>query len=935
VSDDKTIRVWDLRTRESEVLRPPVGPGDEGRRYAATLSPDGKTLAVAGHGIRGNGFGEIYLIDLGNAEITRVLTGHPNATVFALAFAPNGRTLASSSSDGAVVLWDIPTEAKRVLRLHQHHVHALAFSPDGQRLATGSHDETALLWSVANGTALAKLQVSGGEINAVTWTPDDKTITLGAEDGSISFCNLDGTLRHRLADKRWAGGMITSLTFSPTADRLLFTFGANRNPCGAAIINTQNARQVTLLSGHKNPVTHAAFSRDGTLVATLDGDQPEVRIWKLDGMKETLVQRLAGEGKSIWSVAWNRQGDTVAWGERNKPPFELQRSFHLKELELNDIRSTPFERFTPAAGALSVSIADKPRVIPVSERGRKIAELKLPVEHDQALCAALLSEDRVAVGSNAGLYLFNARTGALLRTYIGHTGEVYDVAVSPSGKQLVSGSFDQTVRVWNVEQDESLLALFTPSNDWVVWTPEGYYASSLNGDRHMGWHANNGAKALGTFHSAAKFEKSLYRDDVVSKVLEMGSVAAALESLRPPAGAPALAPKPMTQNGTDELKEAELPPEAPPPEPPPALYTLQKLEEIVPPKVTLLAPAHGKTFASEQVRVEAEADAFGDNHVTQLLLLVNGRPFNDGVDAAKRIEAPRAGKVRTAWEIKLTPGAHEISVQAEGKFSQGDSEIVAVTIASPTASDPKKPVLYVLAIGVSTYRGDLRLNFAAADAIAIEQAFKARSAALFSRVETRLLTDDNATAAKIVDGLAWLKANMTGDDVGIVFFAGHGMQDSKTQFHLLGVDADPARPLVTTVSEEQLIQALHYTKGRLILMLDACHAGTVGGDRRRSVNTDKALKELMNDDHGLMLMCASMGREFSLETDALRHGVFTAALLEALVDGKADLMPRDGIVYTGELGPYVAERVRELTNGKQHPVYIPPALIRSFPLAQI
>ena len=86
----------------------------------------------------------------------------------------------------------------------------------------------------------------------------------------------------------------------------------------------------------------------------------------------------------------------------------------------------------------------------------------------------------------------------------------------------------------------------------------------------------------------------------------------------------------------------------------------------------------------------------------------------------------------------------------------------------------------------------------------------------------------------------------------------------------------------------------------------------------------------MTDDYGVIVMCSSMGREESREDDAWGHGAFTRALIEGL-RGAADY-DHDGSVTLNELDLYVTERVKTLTEGKQHPVTQKPTTIRSFPI---
>src|SRR4051812_21968590 len=83
--------------------------------------------------------------------------GSPWPTVNALAFAPDGRTLATASTDKTVLLWDV-TDPARPRRLgdpligHTAALRSIAFAPDGRTLATASYDQTALLWDVTDPT---------------------------------------------------------------------------------------------------------------------------------------------------------------------------------------------------------------------------------------------------------------------------------------------------------------------------------------------------------------------------------------------------------------------------------------------------------------------------------------------------------------------------------------------------------------------------------------------------------------------------------------------------------------------------------------------------------------------------------------------------------------------------------------------------------------
>ncbi len=192
--------------------------------------------------------------------------------------------------------------------------------------------------------------------------------------------------------------------------------------------------------------------------------------------------------------------------------------------------------------------------------------------------------------------------------------------------------------------------------------------------------------------------------------------------------------------------------------------------------------------------------------------------------------------------------------------------------------------------------------------------------------------DRKATKEAFLSGLRWLKDSMKNQDVGIIFFSGHGYRDDDGIFYMLPADVKRQSIDATALDGALFKRELAGIKGRLVVMLDACHANAVDkdadGERQLRPIADDFVRDMVQAGSGIIMMCSSTGNEVSIEDPQLGHGYFTKALTDGL-SGRAD-NNKDGVVSLTELDDYLSERVKKLSNNRQHPVTAKPAGVVPF-----
>ncbi len=239
---------------------------------------------------------------LGRLDPARLQGGGP---VFALAFAPDGRTLASGSKDGIVRLWDAArgTERRRC-RGHRGAVRAVALAGDGRMLASAGDDHTVRLWTAADGTERAKLAGHRAEVLAVAFSPDGKTVASAGRDGLLILWDVAaGKDRARVKAHRVA---VSCLAFSPDG-KVLASGGRDR------VIRFWDPAAVKALGQVRAPgwVFAVAFSGDGKVLASGGQDQL-VHLW--DVARAQGLDQFGGYEGPVHAVALFADGKMAAAG---------------------------------------------------------------------------------------------------------------------------------------------------------------------------------------------------------------------------------------------------------------------------------------------------------------------------------------------------------------------------------------------------------------------------------------------------------------------------------------------------------------------------------------------------------------------------------------------------------------------------------------------
>jgi Caspase domain/WD domain, G-beta repeat len=911
-SDDKTVRIWSLPDGKLQrVVRLPIADGHAGKVNATALSPDGRWLVAGGWDAAFDKIGKhsLAIVDLSSGAIRRF--GAFDHVITSTAFSADGRRVAVGlygkngvrvfDSTTGTVLFSDPD--------YGGSVYGLAFGPDGALLAS-SYDGQLRRYP-SDFKSIAKRAAPGGrEPFGVAIDPSGRHLAVGYAHQNTAVWILDARSLAPLAKAQTddlRDGNFESVAWSPDGATLVsgghahaqFAQGEEGQRVLLRRFDATGRRQGADINVSFGSIEAIQPCGEGFAFAAAD---PGFGLVSRQGVATVLqVPRTADmRDKRGSAFAASADASSVRFGlaEREENPVV----FDLAAASLTD-SPNPASEFAPAR-VDGLPITDwKNNLAP------KFNGMKLALDNYEMSRALGIRPDPSGFVLGADFYVraYDAEGVQLWRRAA--PGAASGVDFSASGEVVVVAYDDGMIRWLRWSDGEELLALFVEpqSRKWVAWTPSGYYMASAGGEDLIGWHVNRGWNQEADFFPASQFRAQYNRPDIVRLVLQTRDEAEAVRQA----------------NKTSERSVPARP-----------------VAAALPPVVTIQSPPDGSHFSGESVEIAYSLRSSTGQPIDRLDVLADGQPVRTiGFERT----GPRESEGRATVALPRQNTALFLIAHSGDLTSAPVSVKLTYDGPKPIDMSDTRPKLYALLVGVTRYKKPEydTLQFPAHDADELAKTLQAQKGGLYSDVQVKIIddptrSDTDPTQPNVFEGMEWLKHSATDHDLSIVFLAGHGFQETKDRFWFLTREGDTDRLRATAIFKNDLLDYVSSVPGKKILLIDACHAGaalTANARDVESVDMNTIVNDFSTVGAGVVVYGASMGKETS-EEDAKwdGHGAFTKALIEAIGEGKATSDPKRPIT-TELLAYYVAERVKELTHGAQHPVMNRPSIVPDFPVA--
>jgi Tol biopolymer transport system component len=295
------------------------------------------------------------------------------------------------------------TVPERTLSGHRDWVQAVAFSPDGRWLASGSSDRSIRVWDVANGTVLGTLRGHEGGINAIAYSSDGKWLVSAGDDGALRL--WDGVTGGQRGVLRGQGGSLFALAISPDGKTLV----AGGKDQVVMVWDIESGKRQLTLEGHRGDIFALAISPDGKTIAS-SGKDKTIRLWNRKTGEE--LSALSGHKDAVLSLAFSPDGRSLASGDAGRSLRLWDAKTLAHQRTLTNLESSILSlAFSPDSYWLAVGLADKDKSMVLLEGEERVLAYTLSAHQDFVQAVAFAPSGRMlASGSrDKNIRLWRAR----------------------------------------------------------------------------------------------------------------------------------------------------------------------------------------------------------------------------------------------------------------------------------------------------------------------------------------------------------------------------------------------------------------------------------------------------------------------------------------------------------------------------------------------
>lgn len=485
-SRDKTIKLWNVSTGVE--LRTFIGHSE--KISSLSFSPDGKLLASGSH----DGTFKLREIATGKTLLTQKHSNTDNTVlVNSVAFSPDGKILASAAND--IKLWNAATgEMVRIIDIPTRHpsrdFYNLSFSPDGNNLLC-IYDNSIKIWDVASGAEIKTVYKDSANEKFINITSVGEKFATVFNNKTLKIFDLNSQTEITTLNGEFDG--INFVDFSLDGKSIATADDDNT----VKIWDLKSGKEIKTLVGHLKTVDYLAFSPDSKLLAS-GGRDKSLKIWNVASGK--LIYSFDGSSTNVNSISLSEDGkylasagndDTIkVWDLKNGA---VQKTFKESSVAVCAIVFSPDGKTLASRSYDGLTLWD-------IATAKRIGTIEGSHQNE---CSVAFSPDNKKVAGifgNHQLKIIDAETATEIQNSTENPKAITSIEFSADSKFLVTGSYDATVRLWDVKTGRETNSFEVNDSSTAVYSadisPDGNFAVAGCWSYVKIWNVGSGNEIL-------------------------------------------------------------------------------------------------------------------------------------------------------------------------------------------------------------------------------------------------------------------------------------------------------------------------------------------------------------------------------------------------------------------------------------------------------